>query len=375
MRPRQPPAPVAMNEKRPRNPRALQAWFVCDGLVLGRVAQQRELRLALQALKRPGLGLARVGHAHAELAGRLLDRVLALATGTVAQVDDLHLLGRQLLQEAADAPGVVCPDDVHLDVGVLDGDQRTQRGLAVLADAGVKRRERALVAAQALDLLDVEAGRIGQLLQRGILLQLHRQLTLDAGQLAGALRHVRRQADRAAGVVQAALQRLTDPDRRVRREAEALAPIELLGRPDQSEHALLDQIAHGQALALVLARHVDDEAQVRIDEALLGGQIAALDALGELDLLTGTEQRVARGATQQVVQWIGVRDRYGVQRSPSIPTLAVGIISHLGCLRNLLRARVGVRAKTRTPEGAGGYGRSRPPDFDTRIARPGTIGP
>src|SRR4051812_25539139 len=74
---------------------------------LGGVAEQSQFGLALQALEGAGLRLAGVRHAHPELAGSLLDGVLALATGPVAQVDDLHLLGRQLLQELADAPGVV----------------------------------------------------------------------------------------------------------------------------------------------------------------------------------------------------------------------------------------------------------------------------
>jgi hypothetical protein len=41
----------------------------------------------------------------------------------------------------------------------------------------------------------------------------------------------------------------------------------------------------GEALALVAAGVRDDEAQVRVDHALLGLEVAALDALGELDLL------------------------------------------------------------------------------------------
>src|ERR1700742_2685614 len=65
----------------------------------------------------------------------------------------------------------------------------------------------------------------GDLLVRRLMPELGRQLTLDAPDLARALRDVDREPDGAAGVLQAALDRLADPERRVRREAEALTPV------------------------------------------------------------------------------------------------------------------------------------------------------
>ena len=138
----------------------------------------------------------------------------------------------------------------------LDGDQGAEGRVAVLADAGVERRQGARVRAQQVDLFEVRPGLLGDLVERRLLAELDRQLTLDALDLAGALGDVGGQADRAAGVVEAALKRLADPDRRVRGEAEALAPVELLGGADEAEHALLDEVVHRQALALVLAGHV-----------------------------------------------------------------------------------------------------------------------
>ena len=109
------------------------------------------------------------------------------------------------------------------------------------------------------------------------------------------------QADRAAGVLQAALDRLADPQGGVGREAKALAPVELLARADQPEHALLDEIAQGQALVLVAPRVGRDEAQVGVDEQFLGVQVTALDPLGEVDLFGGGEQGVAARVREQLV--------------------------------------------------------------------------
>ena len=97
------------------------------------------------------------------------------------------------------------------------------------------------------------------------------------------------QANRAAGVLQATLDRLTNPQCRVGREAEALAPVELLARADQAEHALLDEIAQRQALVLVAPRVGGDEPQVGVDEQFLGVQVTALDPLGEVDLFSWGE--------------------------------------------------------------------------------------
>src|SRR3712207_8063729 len=45
------------------------------------------------------------------------------------------------------------------------------------------------------------------------------------------------------------------------------------------------------AVAPVALGDVHDEAQVRLDHVLLGVEVPALDALGELDLLAGGEER------------------------------------------------------------------------------------
>src|SRR6202042_3722303 len=114
-----------------------------------------------------------------------------------------------------------------------------------------------------------------------------------------------RDPDGASLVRNAALDRLADPPRCIRRELEALAPIELLGGADQAEDTLLDEIAQRDALRLVPLRDRDDQPQVAVDHPLLGGHIAALDPLRELDLFRGGEQRVAAGLVQEHLERVG----------------------------------------------------------------------
>src|SRR5690348_5994710 len=108
-----------------------------------------------------------------------------------------------------------------------------------------------------------------------------------------------RDPDRAAMILQAALNRLADPHRAVRGELEALPPIELLDRADEAEHALLHQVVHGKTMALVPARLSDDEPKVRIDHPLLGLEVATLDPLRQLDLLRCRQQRVDASLPQE----------------------------------------------------------------------------
>src|SRR5262249_39822429 len=91
----------------------------------------------------------------------------------------------------------------------------------------------------------------------------------------------------------AALHRLADPPRRVRRELVAAPPVELLYRTDETDDPLLDEIEQRQPVPLVALRDRDDEAEVRIDHPVLRRLVAALDLLRELPLLCRGEQRVA----------------------------------------------------------------------------------
>ena len=108
--------------------------------------------------------------------------------------------------------------------------------------------------------------------------------------------------DRPGLVRQRAGDRLPDPPRRVGRELEAAPPVELLDRADQSERALLDQVEERQPLVAVVLGDRDDESQVGLDHPLLRLEVAALDALRELDLLRGGQQLVPTGLAQEELE-------------------------------------------------------------------------
>ena len=118
---------------------------------------------------------------------------------------------------------------------------------------------------------------------------------------------VHRHPDRPRLVGDRAGDRLADPPRRVRRELQATLPLELLHRADEPEHALLDQVEERQALVAVVLGDRDDEAQVALDHALLRLHVAALDPLGQLDLVRGGQERMPADLAQEELQGVGGR--------------------------------------------------------------------
>src|SRR5207302_10402161 len=96
---------------------------------------------------------------------------------------------------------------------------------------------------------------------------------------------VNRDPDRPRLVRKRTSDRLPDPPGGVSRELEAPAVVELLGRADETERALLDQVEKRKPLVPVTLGDRDHQPQVRLDHLLLGGERAALDPLGQLDLL------------------------------------------------------------------------------------------
>ncbi len=109
--------------------------------------------------------------------------------------------------------------------------------------------------------------------------------------LVQLLDHVHGNADRPGLVGDRTRHGLADPPRRVRGELVALAVVELLDRADQAERAFLDQVEKREAATEVALRDRDDEAQVGLDHLRLRGHVAALDPLGQIDLLIGGQER------------------------------------------------------------------------------------
>ena len=114
-------------------------------------------------------------------------------------------------------------------------------------------------------------------------------------------------ADRAGLVRKRPGHGLADPPGGVGRELVAAAPVELLDGADEPQRSLLDQVQEGQALVPVVLRDRDDQAQVGLDHPLLRLHVAALDPLGELDLLGCGQERVPAGLAQEELERVGRR--------------------------------------------------------------------
>src|ERR1700733_9751771 len=201
-------------------------------------------------------------------------------------------------------------------LGVLD--QVAELAVAVLAERGVQRNRLTAVLLHLDDPLRGHA-QLGRDLLRGRLAaQVLEQLPLDPGQLADGLGHVRRQPDGAGLVGHGAGDGLADPPGGVRGELVALGVVELLHRADQAQVALLDQGQEQHAAAGVALGQGHDQAQVGLEQVVLGphavvddllevgprlrgqfpavfgelliGEQPGLDPLGQLNLLRGVEQ-------------------------------------------------------------------------------------
>ena len=183
--------------------------------------------------------------------------------------------------------------ELFLEVVLGRRDDVAERGVAVVAERLVEARHRARRLAHLAHLLDRQLRALRDLLVRRLALELRDELALGARDLRLALEDVHRDANRPRLVRDAALHRLADPPRRVRRELVAATPVELLDRADEADDPFLDQVEERQPVSLVLLRDRDDEAEVRVHHQVLRRLVAALDALRERDLLVGGEQLVA----------------------------------------------------------------------------------
>ena len=215
--------------------------------------------------------------------------------------------------------------------------------VALVADGLVQRDGLPGVLLDLQHLLRGDVHLLGELLRRGLAAQVLEQLALDAAELVDDLDHVHRDADGAGLVGHRAGDGLADPPRRVGRELVALGVVELLDRTDQAEVALLDEVQERHAAAGVALGQRHDEAQVRLEQVVLGplavahdpAQVAAhlrrhllagldrpaqplgrveagLDPLGELDLLLGVEQRDLADLLEVGADGVGRRGELGV---------------------------------------------------------------
>src|SRR5262249_9222838 len=193
--------------------------------------------------------------------------------------------------------------------GLSVGKQVAELALVVRPDRLVQRDRGLRGPERLVDVLQRQPGRLGQLCLGRLPTQLNLEPPGCAAKLLLALDDVDRNPDRARVVRDRALHRLADPPGRVSRELVAAAPVELLDRAVEAERALLDQVQKRYAEAAVALRDRDDQSQVRLDHPPLGSDVAALDRLGEGDLLGRGEQLVASDVGEEELQAVGRADQ------------------------------------------------------------------
>src|SRR5829696_2138053 len=217
-----------------------------------------------------------------------------LAVEAEPELEDATLPLRQALHRL---PHLLAP---HRVAGLLGrviggrvGEQVAELAVALAADRLIERGRHLGDVERLLDVLELQARRVSELLRRRSPLQLELQALARPPELDPPLVDVRRDADRPRLVRDRALTGLANPPGRVGRELEPLAPVELLGGAVEPDDAVLDQVAQGHALPLVALGDRDHQAQVAVDHPRFRLGVAALDPLGQLDLLGGGQERIA----------------------------------------------------------------------------------
>src|SRR6185437_4507103 len=257
-----------------------------------RVAKRLRFGKALELLQRVVLDLADALAGDPECADDLLERAGLLALQAEAQLDHLALALGQRVERAVD---VLAPQRhrrrIERGDGLLVGDEVAQLGLLLLADRLLEADRELRHALDLAHLVGRHAELGGDLLRPRLAAEPLHQLALDVDDPVELLDHVHRDANGARLIGDRPRHGLADPPRRVRRELVPLAVVELLDGADEAEAALLDQVEKGEAAAQIALRDRDDEAQVGFGHLLLREHVAALDPLGQADLLVGGEQR------------------------------------------------------------------------------------
>src|SRR4051812_3941750 len=266
---------------------------------LCRVAERLEIGAARKVAQSRLLDLPGPLGGDAKPATGVSERGRSLSTEAEPQAHNVALTLRKLSDRLFNGLLAHARSDLGVGLGLLIRHQITERRVAVVTDGLVEAGDLLGGLADLDDLFERQLGGIRDLLVARVAPELRGELTGDARDATLALRDVDGQTDHARAVFQPALNRLTDPQRRVGRELEATPPIELLGGADQPQHALLDEIGEREALTLVAPSDRDDEPQVRVDHAVLRHHVATLDALGELDLFHCREQRVMTRLVQK----------------------------------------------------------------------------
>src|SRR2546421_6685870 len=239
----------------------------------------------------------------AEQRADFLERHGLLPLETEIQPEDLGLallegrqhfldrLGERVLEDLIVRPGALRVGEVVEQLVVLAGGEGSIEGEVRLRDG---QRFGDFILGDIHAFSDLFHGRLA-----AELLQERGRALADAMQRPGA---VERHAHDARLLGERLEDRLADPPHGVGDELDAFGLVELVGRPDQAEVALVDQIREGDALVLVFLGYGDDEPEVGADELVQRLFVAALDALGQRDLFLARDQGILADLAQVLIE-------------------------------------------------------------------------
>src|SRR3984893_5659515 len=276
----------------------------------------------LELLERLALDLADPLARNVERAPDLLECARVLAADAVAQLEHAALAVGEVLERVAQG---LLGEDLHGALvgrlGLFGGDELAELRILLGTDRLLERDRRLRGALDRVDLLGIDAAHLGDLLGRRLAAERRDQPALGATDLVELLDDVDGDPDRARLVSERTGDRLADPPGRVGRRLEALAIVELLRRADEADGALLNQVEKRQPLVAVVLGDRDHQPQVRLDQLLLGVESAALDPLGEIDLLLSAQQPHLADAPEEQLQRVGSPLRLEIQRGPAARAL------------------------------------------------------
>ncbi len=169
-----------------------------------------------------------------------------------------------------------------------------------------------------LDLGGRQPGRLRQLLDRRLLAVLGFEPGPRGADLDDRVVHGHGQPDRPLVGGDPALDGLADPPGGVRGELEALAPLELLHRADQTEVALLDELIQAELGAVgELGGDVDDQAQVGGHE-VVEGVLSTTDLAFEATAVGFVELTGFQGGCSGVAEFDGLGKAHLVSRREQV---------------------------------------------------------
>src|SRR5579871_5162090 len=272
----------------------------------GHVAKLLRLGERLKLLERLVLDLADALARDVEGPADLVEGAGMLPAEAVAEFEDTPFAIAQVLERLAQRLlGQDLGRALVGGLGALIGDELTELRLLLVAHGLLEGHRSLRGALDRLNLLRLDTRDLGDLLRRRLAPELGHELALSPPDLVELLDDMYRDADRPRLVGEGPRDGLPDPPGRIGGELEALAVVELLRRAHEAQRAFLDEVEEGQTLVAVVLGDGDDEAQVRLDHLLLGVEIAALDPLGQVDLLLGGEEPDLADVLQEELKGIG----------------------------------------------------------------------